>query len=151
MERNASLCALASLGFQAQRTSTSIEVRQNRIMEIDDLTYSINAAVFEVNRELGPGFLEKVYENALLLELSNKGLKARSQAPIKIKYKGTEVGDYYADILVEDQVIVEVKAIESLQKIHEAQLLNYLKATGCKVGLLVNFTYPKAQIKRFVL
>jgi GxxExxY protein len=120
-------------------------------MEINDLTYSINAAVFEVNRELGPGFLEKVYENALLLELSNKGLKARSQAPIKIKYKGTEVGDYYADILVEDQVIVEVKAVESLQKVHEAQLLNYLRATGCKVGLLVNFTYPKAQIKRFVL
>jgi GxxExxY protein len=120
-------------------------------MEINDLTYLINAAVFEVNRELGPGFLEKVYENALLLELSNKGIKAKNQVPIKVRYKGTEVGDYYADILVEDQVIVEVKAIESLQEIHEAQLLNYLKATGCKVGLLVNFTYPKAQIKRFVL
>ncbi len=120
-------------------------------MAIDDLTYSINAAVFEVNRELGPGFLEKVYENALLLELSNKGLKARSQVPIKVKYKGSEVGDYYPDIIVEEQVIIEVKAIEALQKVHEAQLLNYLKATGCKVGLLVNFTYPKAQIKRFVL
>jgi GxxExxY protein len=120
-------------------------------MEINDLTYLINAAVFEVNRELGPGFLEKVYENALLLELSNKGIKAKNQVPIKVRYKGTEVGDYYADILVEDQVIVEVKAIESLQKIHEAQLLNYLKATGCKVGLLISFTYPKAQIKRFVL
>ena len=120
-------------------------------MGTDDLTYSINAAVFEVNRELGPGFLEKVYENALLLELSKKGLKAKSQVPIKIKYKGTEVGDYYADIFVEDQVIVEVKAVESLQEVHEAQLLNYLKATGCKVGHLVNFTYPKAQIKRFVL
>ena len=120
-------------------------------MGTDDLTYSINAAVFEVNRELGPGFLEKVYENALLLELSKKGLKAKSQVPIKIKYKGTEVGDYYADIFVEDQVIVEVKAVESLQEVHEAQLLNYLKATGCKVGLLVNFTYPKAQIKSFVL
>ena len=120
-------------------------------MGTDDLTYSINAAVFEVNRELGPGFLEKVYENALLLELSKKGLKAKSQVPIKIKYKGFEVGDYYADIFVEDQVIVEEKAVESLQKVHEAQLLNYLKATGCKVGLLVNFTYPKAQIKSFVL
>ncbi|MCX5879004.1 MAG: GxxExxY protein [Deltaproteobacteria bacterium] len=120
-------------------------------MEINDLTYSINAAVFEVNRELGPGFLEKVYENALLLELASKGLKARSQVPIKVNYKETEVGEYYADIVVEDQVIIEIKAIESLQKVHEAQLLNYLEATGCKVGLLINFTYPKAQIKRFVL
>jgi len=120
-------------------------------MEINDLTYSINAAVFEVNRELGPGFLEKVYENALLLELASKGLKARSQVLIKVKYKETEVGEYYADIVVEDQVIIEVKAIESLQKVHEAQLLNYLKATSYKVGLLVNFTYPKAHIKRFVL
>jgi GxxExxY protein len=68
-----------------------------------------------------------------------------------VKYKGSEVGDYYADLIVEEQVIIEVNAIESLQKVHEAQLLNYLKATGCKVGLLVNFTYPKAQIKRFVL
>ena len=120
-------------------------------MEINDLTFLINAAVFEVNRELGPGFLEKVYENVLLLELANKGLKAKSQVPIKVKYKGSEVGDYYADIIVEEQVVIEVKAIESLQKIHQAQLLNYLKATGRKVGLLVNFTYPKAQIKRFVL
>ena len=120
-------------------------------MNLRELTYKINGAIFEVHRILGEGFLEKVYENALLLELSKKGLSAKSQVPIKIKYKGTEVGDYYADILVEDQVIVEVKAIESLQKVHEAQLLNYLKATGCKVGLLVNFTYPKAQIKRFVL
>jgi GxxExxY protein len=120
-------------------------------MEINDLTYLINAAVFEVNRELGPGFLEKVYENALLLELLSKGLKAKSQVPIKVKYKGSEVGDYYADIIVEEQVIIEAKAIESLQKVHEAQLLNYLKATGCKVGLLVNFTFPKAQIKRFGL
>jgi len=120
-------------------------------MEINDLTYSINAAVFEVNRELGPGFLEKVYENALIMELASRGLKANNQIPIKVNYKGAQVGEYYADIVVEGQVIIEVKAIESLQKVHEAQLLNYLKATGYKVGLLINFTYPKAQIKRFVL
>lgn len=119
-------------------------------MEIDDLTYQINGAIFEVNRELGSGFLEKVYENALIVELNKRGLKAVQQAPIKVKYKGIEIGEYFADIVVEDMVIIELKAIESLQKIHEAQLLNYLKATGYKIGLLVNFRYPKAEIKRFI-
>jgi GxxExxY protein len=120
-------------------------------MDTNRITYLINGAIFEVNRELGVGFLEKVYENALLLELRKRGLEAESQVPVKVKYKGTEVGEYYADIVVENQVIVELKSVESLQKIHEAQLLNYLKATGFKVGLLVNFTHPKAEIKRFVL
>ena len=120
-------------------------------MDTNQLTYLINGAIFEVNRELGAGFLEKVYENALLIELIKKGLAAENQVPIKVKYKGAEVGDYYADIIVENQVILEIKAIESLQKIHEAQLLNYLKATGYKIGLLVNFKHPKAEVKRFVL
>ena len=120
-------------------------------MDLDELTYKINGAIFEVNRELGVGFLEKVYENALLVELANRGLEAESQVPINVNYKKKEVGEYFADIVVEDQVILEIKAVDSLQKIHEAQLLNYLKATGYKVGLLVNFTHPKAEIKRFVL
>ena len=120
-------------------------------MDTNELTYNINGAIFEVNRELGVGFLEKVYENALLLELRKRGLEAESQVPVKVKYKGTEVGEYYADMIVENQVIVELKSVDSLQKIHEAQLLNYLKATGYKVGLLVNFKHPKAEIKRFVL
>ncbi|MGD8253251.1 MAG: GxxExxY protein [Syntrophobacterales bacterium] len=120
-------------------------------MDINELTYNINGAIFEVNRELGVGFLEKVYENALLVELRKRGLEAESQVPVKVKYKGTEVGEYFADIVVENQVIVELKSVDFLQKIHEAQLLNYLKATGYKVGLLVNFTHPKAEVKRFVL
>lgn len=120
-------------------------------MDTNELTYLINGAIFEVNRELGAGFLEKVFENALLVELIGRGIKAESQVPIKVKYKGVEVGEYYADIVVENQVIVEIKAVDSLQKIHEAQLLNYLKATGYKIGLLVNFTHPKAEVKRFVL
>jgi GxxExxY protein len=120
-------------------------------MDINELTYQINGAIFEVNRELGAGFLEKVYENALLLELANKGLEAENQVPIKVGYKGKEVGEYYADIVVEHQVILEVKAVDSLQKVHEAQLLNYLKATGYKLGLLVNFSHPKAEIRRFIL
>jgi GxxExxY protein len=122
-----------------------------RLARPNELRYNINGAIFEVNRELGVGFLEKVYENALLLELRKRGLEAESQVPVKVKYKGTEVGEYYADMIVENQVIVELKSVDSLQKIHEAQLLNYLKATGYKVGLLVNFKHPKAEIKRFVL
>ncbi len=120
-------------------------------MDINDLTYKINGAIFEVNRELGSGFLEKVYENALLIELRDRGLKAESQVSIGVKYKGKSVGEYFADIVVEDRVVIELKSVDALQKVHEAQLLNYLRATGYKIGLLVNFKYPKAEIKRFVL
>jgi len=123
----------------------------NSKMDINELTYQINGAIFEVNKVLGVGFLEKIYENALLIELQDRRLKAASQVPIIIKYKNKEVGEYFADIVVENKVILELKAVESLEKIHEAQLLNYLKATGYKIGLLVNFTHPKAIIKRFVL
>ena len=119
-------------------------------MNINDITYAINGAVFEVNRVLGPGFLEKVYENAVLIELRSRGLKAESQVPIKVLYKEGVVGEYLADILVEESVIVELKTVERLEKIHEAQLLNYLKATGLNIGMLVNFRHPKAEIKRLV-
>ena len=120
-------------------------------MDINDVTYAINGAIFEVNRVLGPGFLEKVYENALLVELKRRGLKAETQVPIQIQYKGQIVGEYIADIVVEDQVIIELKSVDQLQKIHEAQILNYLKATGFKIGLLINFKHPKAEIKRFIM
>jgi len=120
-------------------------------MDINEVTYSINGAVFEVNRVLGPGFLEKVYENALLIELKKRGLMVEGQVPIKVFYKEEVVGEYIADILVEEKVIVELKTVEQLDKVHEAHLLNYLKATGIRVGLLVNFKHPKADIKRMVL
>jgi len=120
-------------------------------MNINDITYKINSAIFEVNQVLGAGFLEKVYENALLIELKNKGLNVKRQVPIEVNYKGEVVGDYFADIVIEDKIIIELKAVEKLQKIHEAQLLNYLKATEYKIGLLVNFTHPKAEIKRFIM
>ena len=120
-------------------------------MDINDLTYKINGAVFEVNRILGAGFLEKVYENALMVELKLIGLNALSQVPVSVNFKGEVVGEYFADIVVNDQIILELKAVDTLQKIHEAQLLNYLKATEFKYGLLINFAYPKAEIKRFVL
>ena len=120
-------------------------------MDLNELTYALNGAIFEVNRILGPGFLEKVYENALLIELRARGMKAVAQHPITVRYKNQIVGEYFVDLLVEDQVIVELKTVDNIQKIHEAQLLNYLKATGIKVGLLVNFKTMKAEIKRLVL
>ena len=120
-------------------------------MNLVELTYAINGAIFEVNRILGPGFLEKVYEKALIFELRKRGIKAESQVPIKVSYKGTIVGEYFADIVADDQVIIELKTVERIEKIHEAQLINYLKATGFKVGLLVNFKNTKAEIKRLVL
>jgi GxxExxY protein len=120
-------------------------------MNINDLTYQINGAIYEVNKVLGSGFLEKVYENALLIELRERGLEAENQVSIKVNYKSEIVGEYLADIIVNGLVILEIKAIETLQKVHEAQLLNYLNATGYKIGLLVNFTHPKAVIKRFIL
>ena len=121
------------------------------MMNLNDITYAINGAVFEVNSILGPGFLEKVYENALLIELKRRGLKAKNQVPISVSYKDEVVGDYSADLLVEDKVIVELKTVDNLDRVHEAQLLNYLKATGIHVGLLVNFKRKKADIKRMVL
>jgi len=110
-------------------------------MDLNDITYKINGAVFEVSRVLGAGFLEKVYENALLVELKARGLKAESQVSLKVDYKGETVGDYVVDILVEGKVILELKAVEQLQKIHEAQLLNRIserilhrRATAAPVG-----------------
>lgn len=120
-------------------------------MDIDDLTYQINGAVYEVNKELGSGFLEKVYESALLLELHARGLIAENQVPIAVKYKDQVVGNYYADIVVDGRVILELKAVDALLNVHTAHLLNYLKATEYNLGLLINFTDPKAEIRRFVL
>ncbi len=116
-----------------------------------DLVYKINGCVYEVYRELGAGFLEKIYERALILELKAVGLKVEQQLQVPVFYKGQSIGDYIADIIVENKIIIELKAQEFLHPAHEAQLLNYLKITKLKVGLLVNFTHPKATIKRMVL
>jgi len=120
-------------------------------MDLRDLTYKINGAIFEVHRTLGEGFLEKVYENALLIELRSMGLNAESQVPVPVKYKGDIVGDYLADIVVEDTVILELKTVDELTGVHQAQLLNYLKATGKPLGLLVNFKGKKATVRRLAL
>ena len=107
-------------------------------------------AFYNVYNELGYGFLEKVYENAMMIELKKMGLDSEKQRPIKVYYDEILVGDYYADILVEDKVILELKAIENICPEHEVQLVNYLKATEIEVGLLLNFG-PKPQQKRRVL
>jgi GxxExxY protein len=94
--------------------------------------------------------LEKVYERALVAELGQRGLRARPQVPFVVRYKETAVGGYYVDVLVEDRIIVELKAQPRLGNADQAQLLNYLKASGLRVGMLVNFAHPKAQIRRLV-
>lgn len=104
-----------------------------------ELTGSILKLFYEVYNELGYGFLEKVYQNALYNELKNNGFKVESQKQIKVYYKNIEVGEYYADLIVNDKVILELKATEAITEAHEFQLLNYLKSTDIEVGLLLNF------------
>lgn len=104
-----------------------------------DLTEKIIKAFYKVYNTLGFGFLEKVYENSMKIELKNMGLSVVSQSNIKVNYFSYEVGDYYADLIVNNLVILELKAAESICEEHEAQLINYLKATNIEVGLLLNF------------
>jgi GxxExxY protein len=116
-----------------------------------ELTEKIIGAAFEVHNTLGAGFLEKVYQNALVKELKLRGYQAEPEVKIPVYYKDELVGDYSADILVEGRIILELKALSDLASEHEAQLLNYLKATSFKVGLLINFGTNRVQIKRRIL
>ena len=117
---------------------------------LSELTELIIGSAMEVHRELGPGFLEKVYETALAHELDGAKLQVQMQAPIPVAYKSITVCVYYANLLVEDSVLCELKAVESIASAHEAQLLHYLKATGVTVGLLLNFGSKRLQIRRKV-
>ena len=112
-----------------------------------DVTEKIIKCAYDVYNTLGSGFLEKVYENSLFIKLNKVGLNAEQQYPVKVSFEQEIVGEFLADILVEDKIIVELKAVQELNEIHEAQLINYLKATGIEIGLLINFG-PKIQIKR---
>ena len=112
-----------------------------------ELTEKVIKAAYEVYNELGFGFLEKVYENALASELKNQGLSVIQQRTIEVYYKQNIVGEYFADLLIDEKVIVEVKSVGKLAKIHEVQLVNYLKATKIEIGLLINFG-EKIEIKR---
>jgi GxxExxY protein len=118
--------------------------------ELNAVTEQIIKCVFKVSNTLGIGFLEKVYENALAHELRKAGLKVVQQHAITVRYDGVVVGDYVVDLLVEDCVLVELKAVKELNDIYKAQCLNYLKATGLRVCLLINFGNPKAEVRRLV-
>jgi len=120
-------------------------------LEINIFTEKIIGCAFKVSNKLGAGFLEKVYENALAHELGKSGLDVTRQHPIEVYYDDVVVGEYFADLVVEKQVTLELKAIKALDDIHMAQCLNYLKATGKKICLLMNFGNLKVEIKRIVL
>jgi len=112
-----------------------------------ELSEKIIAAAYNVHKELGYGFLEKVYKNALLVELGEAGVKCTAEFPLKVKYHNIVVGDYFADIIADDKIVIEVKAVSKLESVHEVQLVNYLKATGIEVGLLINFG-QSVEVKR---
>jgi GxxExxY protein len=114
----------------------------------EDVTDKILGACFEVARELGAGFLESVYEKALLVALRQKGLGVAAQVPLRVRFRDVIVGEFFADLLVEKKVLVELKAVSVLKPEHQAQVINYLKATGIEVGLLVNFGNPKLEYRR---
>jgi len=125
------------------------ETRMGNLVH-EELTKEIIGAAFEVYKTLGYGFLERVYQKSMQTELISRGLRVEIENPIKVAYKGVIVGDYYADLLVEGSVVVELKIAPSYNRQDEPQLLNELKATGIKVGLLINFGRTKVEFKRLV-
>lgn len=123
----------------------------NRVpVNSNDLTSKIIECAFEVSNVLGCGFIEKVYERALVQELRTSGLSVQAQYPISVDYKGTNVGNFFADILVEKSILIELKALNSLENKHQAQCLNYLKASHLNLCLLINFGKPRVEIKRII-
>jgi len=116
----------------------------------ETISQRVIRCAFDVSNSLGAGFLEKIYENALCIELEKNGLKFHAQKPITVRYKGFNIGEYVADIVVEDKLLLELKAVSAFSSSHDAQLINYLKATKMSVGLLLNFGRPKLGIKRIV-
>ena len=118
--------------------------------EFERLSRKIIGAAIAVHKELGPGFLEHIYEEALKVELAKYPLNFESQKEIQIRYHGIEIGSHRLDLIVENKIVVELKAVKEFSDIHNAQLRSYLKATGLKVGLLLNFAKPTLQIKRVV-
>ena len=116
--------------------------------DVVTLTQKVIACAFSVSNTLGCGFLEKVYENALAHELRKAGMGVRQQYPVRVTYDGVIVGDYTADLLVEGRALIELKAVRALDNVHLAQCLNYLKATGLRICLLMNFGRPRVEVRR---
>jgi GxxExxY protein len=120
---------------------------------LDQLAHTVIGAAIDVHREIGPGFLESVYQNALCYELDLRNIKHISQSPVSMTYKGHTVGEGRIDILVDNRLIIELKAVEAYEAIHHAQVISYLKATHLSLGLLINFNLPvlKDGIRRMIL
>ncbi len=114
------------------------------------LSELVIACAYDVSNRLGVGFLESVYENALSVELEKRGIQHQQQKPLKVFYDGVVVGNFVTDLIVEDKLLVELKVVTTLLSNHKAQLMNYLKATGMPVGLLLNFGTPKVGVQRIV-
>jgi GxxExxY protein len=117
---------------------------------MDKLTEKIIGSAYAVSNTLGSGFVEKVYENALAYQILKTGLRVQQQYPIKVQYDGIIVGEFFADLLVEEQVLIELKAVKLLDEAHSSQALNYLRATGLPVCLLINFGRPRIEVRHLV-
>ena len=130
--------------------SNSSEHRIKKLI-YEDLSHKILNSAFYVHNQLGIGFLEKVYENAFCIVLKKKDLKYIQQVPIKVHFEGQLIGEYFADIVVENKVIIELKTVDEISNQYRAQLMNYLKASGFKLGLLINFAKLKLQWERIVM
>ena len=126
-------------------------MNENENIIYKDLSYKIIELAFEVHNELGCGFLEKVYENALMILLNRENIPARQQAPADVYFQDKIVGKYFSDILVDNKLILELKTVDVIANIHKAQVLNYLRDTGLKLGLILNFGKPRLEYKRLVL
>lgn len=139
--------------YPQMRSDRKTDVAADSVMDefpLKELTEKVIGAAMEVHKQLGSGFLEKIYETALNMELIERGIMAEAQAQIPVHYKGKLVGVYLADLLVDGALIIEIKAMRNLAPEHEAQIIHYLKATGKKVGLLLNFGRSRLQFRRFV-
>ena len=115
-----------------------------------ELVYEVVGCAMKVHRELGYGFLEKVYENSMMVLLNKKSIKAKQQFPVPVHFENVVVGEYFADFMIEDKILVELKTVEKITNVHFAQVLNYLKATGIKLGLLINFGPRKLEYERII-
>ncbi|MHC4167023.1 MAG: GxxExxY protein [Planctomycetota bacterium] len=125
-------------------------MNENKEIIYKELSYKIIELALEVHNELQCGFLEKVYENALMILFEREGIPAKQQAPADVYFQSKVVGQYFADILVDNKLILELKAVDIIADIHKAQILNYLRATGMKLGLILNFAKPRLEYKRLV-
>jgi GxxExxY protein len=147
MQKEAKRLLMADESGECEKQFDPQKVRRSDLLFAEE-SYRIKGACLAVHNALGCGFLEKVYENALVLELKKRGFKVSTQVPLKVLYDGVVVGEYAADLLIDDKFILEAKATEKDNGVYHAQLVNYLKATRNPLGFLVNFGMPSLYFKR---